>query len=88
MGIRHKEFIDVLFGVGVMRHRMKRIQSKLHKIRTYDICKISLSWFDDKIYILDDGINSLAYFQRLKKSMGDVTSKYVFNFILHIETKV
>ena len=67
---------------------MKRIQSKLHKIRTYDICKISLSWFDDKRNILDDGINSLAYFQRLKKSMRDVTSKYVFNFILHIETKV
>ena len=74
--------------MGVMRHRMKRIQSKLYKIRTYDICKISLSWFDDKRYILDDGINSLAYFQRLKKSMRYVTSKYIFNFILHIETKV
>ena len=45
-----------------MRHKIKRIENKLHGIGTYDVCKISLSWFDDKKYILDDGINSLAYF--------------------------
>ena len=27
---------------------MKRIQSKLHRIGTYDVCKISLSCFDDE----------------------------------------
>ena len=58
-GIRHKEFIDVLFGGGVMRHRMKKNRIKLHKIGTYDISKISLSCFDDKRHILNDGINSL-----------------------------
>ena len=47
-----------------MRHKMKRIQSKLRKIGTYDVCKISLSCFDDKRYILDDGINTLAYFHK------------------------
>ena len=57
---RHKEFVDVLFNKKMMRHRMKRIQSRLHKIGTYDVCKTSLSFFDDKRYILDDGINSLA----------------------------
>ena len=41
---------------------MKKIQSKLHRIGTYGVCKISLSCFDDKRYILGDGINSLAYF--------------------------
>ena len=41
---------------------MKRIQSRLHKIGSYDVCKIYLTCFDDKRYILDDGINSLAYF--------------------------
>ena len=46
--IRHKEFIDVLFNKKVIRHIMKRIQSKLHRIETYDVCKISLSSFDDK----------------------------------------
>ena len=43
---------------------MKRIQSKLHRIGTFSVCKISLSYFDDKRYILDDGINSLAYFHK------------------------
>ena len=43
---------------------MKRIQSKLHKIGTNDVCKISLSRFDDKRYVLDDGVNSLAYFHK------------------------
>ena len=33
---------------------MKKIQAKKHKIRTYDIDKISLSSFDDKRYVSDD----------------------------------
>ena len=37
---------------------MKRIQSKLHKIGTHDVCKNFLSCFVDKRYILDDGINT------------------------------
>ena len=39
---------------------MKRIQSKLHRIGTYDVYKISLSCFDDKRYVLDDGVNTLV----------------------------
>ena len=52
--IRHNEYIDVLFDKKVVRHKMKRIQSVLHKIGTYDINKISLSCFDDKRYVLSD----------------------------------
>ena len=62
VGLRHNEYIDVLFDKKVVRHSMKRIQSKLHEIGTYDVFKISLSCFDDKRYVLDDGINTLAYF--------------------------
>ena len=40
---------------------MKRIQSKLNKFGTYDVCKISLSYFDDKRYIVDDGILYLIF---------------------------
>ena len=39
---------------------MKRIQSKTHKLRTYEIDKISLSSFDDKRYVLKDGIHTLG----------------------------
>ena len=62
--IKHKEFADVLFNKKVIRHNMKRIQSRLHKIGTYNVCKISLSCFDDKIYVLDNGISSFAYFHK------------------------
>ena len=54
----------MLFNKKFVRHKMKRIQSKLHEIDTYDINKISLSCFDDKRYILNDRINTLAYFHK------------------------
>ena len=43
---------------------MNRIQGKLHRFGTYDVFKISLSCFDDKRCVLDDGINTLAYFHK------------------------
>ena len=43
---------------------MRRIQSKKHKIGTYEINKISLSCFNDKGFVLDDGIHTLAYFHK------------------------
>ena len=41
------EFKDTLFNKKIMRHKMKRIQSKKHKVGTYEINKILLSVFDD-----------------------------------------
>ena len=38
--IRHEEFVDVLFNKKVIRHNMKRIQSKLRTLGTYDVYKI------------------------------------------------
>ena len=43
---------------------MKIIQSKKHKLGTYEINKISLSCFDNKRYVLGDGIHTLAYFHK------------------------
>ena len=65
------EFKDVLFNRKVIRHKMKRIQAKKHKIVTYEIDKISLSCFDDERYILDDGVNTLAYLKKKKKKCDD-----------------
>ena len=62
--LRHKEYVDFLSNKKVVRHKMKRIQSALHRIGTYDINKISLSCFDNKSYVLDDGMNTLAYFHK------------------------
>ena len=44
-GIKYKKYVDVLFGKGLIRHDMKKIQSKMHRIGTYDVCKVSLSCF-------------------------------------------
>ena len=63
-----EKLFDSLFNKKVVRHKMKRIQSQLHKVGAYDVSKISLSCFDNNnnnnnnnnniyIYILDDGIN-------------------------------
>ena len=41
---------------------MEIIQSKKHKFGTYEIDKMSLSGIDDKRYVLDDAIRTLAYF--------------------------
>ena len=63
------EFKDTLFNKKVLRHKMRRIQGKKHKMGTYEINKTSLSVFDDKRFVLDDGIHTLAYFHKdLKKS--------------------
>ena len=58
------QFKDVLFNKKIIRDKMKRIQSKKHKLGTYEIDKISLSCFDDKRYVLDDGIYALSYFHK------------------------
>ena len=57
-------FKGVLFNKKIIRHKMKRIQGKKHKLGTYEIDKTSLSCFDDKRYVLDDGIYALSYFHK------------------------
>ena len=48
----------------IVRHKMKRKKAKKHKIETYKIDKISLSCFDDKRFVLDDGVHTLACFHK------------------------
>ena len=64
LGLKHGEYADVLFNKKVKRHKMKRIQSKLHEIGIYDVNKIRLSCFDDKRFVLGDEINTAAYFHK------------------------
>ena len=59
--ISHNEYKDVLLNKKCLRHSMNRIQSKDHRIGTYEINKISLSYFDDKIYIQNNECDGLAF---------------------------
>ena len=58
--IIHNEYKDVLLNNKCIRHSMNRIQSKYHRSGTYKINKISLSCFDDKIYIQNNGYDGLV----------------------------
>ena len=73
------KFKDVLFIKIFIRHKMKRIQSKRHKLGTYEISKISLLCFDDKRYVLDDGIRTLAYFHKDSVTSCEKIQKYCDN---------
>jgi len=44
-----------------MYHQMNTIRSESHQINSYHINKVSLSPYDDKSYILNDEVTSLAY---------------------------
>ena len=44
-----------------MLHSMRTIRSDHHQIGSYQLNKMSLSCFDDKRFILEDGIHSYAY---------------------------
>ena len=57
-------FKDFLVNEKIIRHKIKRIQTKKYRLGTHEIEKISLSCFDDKRYVLDDGIRTLAYFHQ------------------------
>ena len=61
------EFKDTLFNKKILRHEMRRIQGKKHKMGTYEIKKISLSCFDDKRFFLNDGIHTVSYFHKAIK---------------------
>ena len=46
-----QQYKDVLLNKKCLRHSINRVQSKDHRIGTYEINKIFLSCFDNKIYI-------------------------------------
>ena len=52
--------------------KWEEFKAKKHKIGTYEVSKISLSRFDDKRFVLDDGIHALAYFHEDCKKQKDV----------------
>ena len=78
------EFKNTLFNKKVLRHKLRRIQGKKHKIGTYEINKISLSCFNDKRFVSNDEIHTLAYFHKdLKKRFSQmIINKKSFKKIL------
>ena len=59
--LQHDKYKDVLFNKKKMHHEMRLIKSERHQIGSYVVDKISLSCFDDKRYIHENGVTSYAY---------------------------
>ena len=59
--IKHEDYKAVLFNDEQLHHTIKTIRSSNHELGSYEINKISLSCFDDKRHISNDGIISHAY---------------------------
>ena len=66
--IKHENYKQTLFNEEQMHHKMKTIRSQRHQLGSYEINKVSLSCFDDKRYILENGIKSYAYGHYLIKN--------------------
>ena len=66
--IKHENYKQTLFENKQMHHKMKTIRSQNHKLGSYEINKVSLSCFDDKRYILENGHESYAYGHYLIKN--------------------
>ena len=59
--IMHDDYKETLFNNKQMYHKMKTIRSENHQLGSYELNKVSLSCFDDKRYIHNNGIDSYAY---------------------------
>ena len=59
--LEFQEFYDTLFQKKILTHQMREIKSKNRNLGTYKTNKISLSCFDDKRYILRNGIETFVY---------------------------
>ena len=68
VGMELKEYKDALLNKKGMSHKMRRIQSKKHKIGIHEINKISSLCFD----VIDDGIYTLAYFHEDCKKQKNI----------------
>jgi len=59
--VRHDQFLNVLKTLKPTPSTFRSFQSVNHVLRTVEINKTCLNAFDDKRYILNDGVGTLAY---------------------------
>ena len=61
MSLRITSSLKTILNNEQLHHKMKTVRSQKHQLGSYEINKISLSCFDDKRYIHNNGISSYAY---------------------------
>ena len=71
--ITHSDYLNALINRCPMKHDMTHFRAIDHDIYTVDYTKSSLSPYDDKRYVLDDGIQTVAYgHKRIHNTVRDV----------------
>ena len=64
-GLKDEDYKNILlFNATDMRHEMKRFQSKSHNIRANRTNEVSLTFYNDKKYMIEDGHYRLSYFYK------------------------
>ena len=75
---QHSMYYDSLFQMVQRRDNVSRIGSHNHRVYTYETNKISLSPFDDKRYVLQDQVNTLAYGHfKIQQGLADLVEDSV-----------
>ena len=59
--IKHEDYKNTPINNEQIHHKMKTTRSQRHQRGSYEIYKVSLSCFDDKCHIHDNGMSSYAY---------------------------
>ena len=72
IAMESNKYKGILFNKKITKHKVRRIQSKKHKIGTYELNKISLSCFDDERFVLDDSVQTIAFFHQDYKKQKDI----------------
>ena len=66
--IRHEQYKESLFGKQIFRHGMDVLRSEWHHIYGQHLNKVSLTPFDSKSWIVENGVDTLAYGHKLIRS--------------------
>lgn len=72
--LHHSLFKNCLLSQSIVRREMTQLRSVCHQIVVNSVNKVALSCFDDKRYILDDTVSSLAYGHYSLVSAGEGNS--------------
>jgi hypothetical protein len=59
--LRHDMYLRTLRSRTIEHAKYRLFRSRAHKLETVQCCKVALCAYDDKRYVLDDGVSTLAY---------------------------
>ena len=59
--LRHDMYLQTLRNKTITHAKCRQFRSKNHKLKTVELTKVALSCFDNKRFILSDGVTSVPY---------------------------